>query len=106
MPKYFCLLKKIDMAKGKITEGEFWTIIVNERNVTITIETEKLIDFCSKELGFYNYVEHTGNYILVRVKRKCIIEESRIEEVKQAIKHYLRKEKKLENVWAEFVKVN
>lgn len=81
------------------TIGDFWE--KNSGN-EVKIFTDKLIEFCSKKLNYCNYLDHAGNYILVKVSRNSIIEEAKIETLQQEIKHYLKDEKKEKHVWAAF----
>jgi hypothetical protein len=94
------------MKKQQITHGSFWTIIKSESKRDIKIYPEKLLDFVSKNLGFYTYKDIYGTHQLVKVERGSIVKEISIEELKQGVKHYLRNEVKEEEVWAEFFKSN
>jgi hypothetical protein len=93
-------------SKGTPFSNIFWTISGTEKRQVIDFEIDKLIDFCSKELGFYNLVDYSGNYSLVRVFKGCIIQEARIEDLKHELKNYLRNEIGEEDVYAEFAKKN
>lgn len=87
--------------------NDFWEINTPPKGKpTVTILPDKLIEFCSRKLGFYNYVDYSGNYNLVRVTNKSIIEEAKPEDIKQEIKKYLRNERKQEDVWAAFAQKN
>src|SRR5687768_9361546 len=94
-------------SKGNSFSHDFWIEQKDSKGRNqVTIEQHKLIDFCSKVLGFYNYVDYAGTYHLVRITRKCIVKEVNSIDLKQAIKSYLRDEKKLEQVWTQFTAQN
>jgi len=85
----------------------FWSEIKVGKKINIAIETHKLIEVCSHiSFGYYNYVDYSGNPILIRLKDNCIIHESRPEEIKQSVKNYLINGVKRPDVWAEFAKRN
>lgn len=85
----------------------FWEVNSPKKGqVVVSIFPDKLIEFCSKKLGFYNFVDYSGNYLLVRLSRGSIIEVVKPEDIKQEIKKYLRDVKNEEDVWAEFAKRN
>jgi len=94
------------MKKENFKEGSFWSITQMDSQKVVRIYTEKLIDFVSKELGFYNYKDMYGNYQLVKVEEGSIVEEVQLEELKQAVKFYIRNTAKEEEVWAEFARSN
>lgn len=86
---------------------QFWKIIIQEGGrPQVTIYNEKLIEFCSQNLNYYNYVDYTGNYILVKTSDNSIIQEVKREDLKQEIKHYLKYVVKQEAVWAAFASKN
>jgi hypothetical protein len=94
------------MKQENFKEGSFWSITQMDSQKVVKIYTEKLIDFVSKELGFYNYKDVYGNYQLVRVEESSIVEEVQLEELKQAVKLYIRNTAQEEDVWAEFARSN
>lgn len=85
---------------------EFWHFETKNNKTVAVIDKDKLIDFCSQRLGYYNYVEYSGIYILVKVERKSVIKETRPEDLKQDIKRYIRDDIKQEKVWAAFASLN
>ena len=95
------------MANTNDSKDKFWSIQHLEKGRTIVIiQQEKLIDFCSKMLGYYNFKDYSGVYQLVKAESKSILKDARIEDLKQDIKNYLRFKEKQEDVWVEFLKKN
>jgi hypothetical protein len=94
------------MSKEKLKTGSFWSITETDSKKEVRVYPEKLNDFVSKELGFYIFKDMYGTFQLVKVEKGSIVQEVQLEELKQAIKYYLRKVVKEEDVWAEFYRSN
>lgn len=87
---------------------QFWTIGTEDSPSSgkVNIDNSALLDFCVTELGYYNYIDYSGAYVLVKLLDGSIIKEARVEDLKQEIKDYLRDKVKREAVWNKFIQHN